>query len=347
MLKGEYEKQIATVALFPYRKDVWRDNAVPAQKMMTKLVNTIARYQRVVLGVLPGLVNEVKEQYEFDPSVEIFEVLYDDCWARDMLASVFIDSKGKRLNVLGFNAYGGELYASWANDAALNENLTSKIFNYEVKHYPVTMEWGNIAPDGNGTIFVVEDSVVNSNRNPFMSKGEIEKTLIEATGCKQIIWLPCGLSCDETGGHVDNILAFADKHTMLMSYTDDRNNPHYKNTHILYDVLSQAKDVDGNRYRIVKLPVPAFHQRTEVDSRSIIAADGSLERKSGDSVLYTYVNYAQVNGAIIIPAFGLEEDDIAVNIIKKVYPDRDVVKLDATEAYLGGGGFHCLTKHIN
>ncbi len=348
MLKGEYEKQIATVTLFPYRTDVWRDNAVPAQKMMTALVNEIAKRQRVIVGVLPEMKEYVLAHYAFVPGAEIFEVRYDDCWARDMLASVCVGENGKkRVNALGFNAYGGELYGSWDNDAALNETLTKKVFGYEVKHYPVTMEWGNITPDGNGTVFVVEDSVVNDNRNPSMTKEEIEKILLEATESRQLIWLPFGLEGDETGGHIDNVLAFADKNTMLLSYTDDESNPHFEVTHRLFDILSGVRNADGEKYRIVKLPVPAFHKRTEADSRDIVDKEGSFARKSGDCVLYTYVNYAQVNGAVIMPAFGIKEDDEAFEILRSVYPDREIIRLDATEAYLGGGGFHCLTKHFN
>lgn len=347
MLKGEYEKQIATVVLFPYREDVWRDNAVPAQKMMTSLVNEIAKRQRVIVGVLPGMKEYVLAHYAFGPAVELFEVAYDDCWARDMLASVCVDGEDKHVNALGFNAYGGELYGSWENDAALNETLIKSVFGYEVRHFPVTMEWGNITPDGNGTVFIVEDSVVNDNRNPSMTRDEIEKILLEATESRQIIWLPYGLTGDETGGHIDNVLAFADKHTMLMSFTDDESNPHYEVTHKLYDILSGVKDADGEPYRIIKLPVPAFHRRTETDSRDIVDKEGSFARKSGDMVLYTYVNYAQVNGAVILPSFGIKEDEEAYAVMRRVYPDREIVQLDATEAYLGGGGFHCLTKHIN
>lgn len=347
MLRGEYDRQLATVALFPFREDVWREKAVPAQRMMTGLVNTIAKYQRVVLGILPDTSGYVKKNYVFAPGVELYEVEYDDCWARDMLASVSVEASGKRINALGFNAYGGTLYASWAADAALNESFTGKVFGYDVRHFPVTTEWGNIAPDGNGTVFVVEKSVVNDNRNPRKSKDEIEKILLEATGSRQIVWLPTGLAGDETGGHVDNVLAFADRRTMLMSYTDDESNPHYEVTHALYKTLSEARDADGVPYKIVKLPVPAFHTRTESDSRDIVRAEGSYARESGDSVLYTYVNYVQVNGAVIFPTFGIEEDEEAYRIIKSVYPGRDVIGMDATEAYLGGGGFHCLTKHIN
>lgn len=347
MLKGEYEKQLATITLFPYREDVWRENAIPAQKMMTALVNSIARYQKVVLGVLPGMKDKIREQYAFESDVELFEVEYDDCWARDMLGSVCFDDNDKKICALGFNAYGGRMYASWDKDAALNETLTNRLFGYEISRYPVTMEWGNITPDGNGTIFVVEDSVVNDNRNPSMSKAQIEKILLKATGSKQIVWLPYGLEGDETGGHIDNVLAFADKHTMLLSYTDDKTNPHYKVTQNLYKLLSSVKDADGNYYNIVKLPVPSFHMRTESDSSNILDVAGSYSRKSGDVVLYTYVNYAQVNGAVILPSFGLKEDKEAYKIVKEVYPDRDIIMLDASEAYLGGGGFHCLTKHIN
>ena len=348
MLKGEYEKQLATVALFPYRKDVWRKDAVPAQKMIVELVNAIAKYQDVVLGILPGTKDEILRHYGFLPRVKLFEVMYDDCWARDMLASVCEDEHGdKRVNALGFNAYGGELYASWENDAALNENLIGAVFGYDVKHYPVTMEWGNLTPDGNGTVFVVEDSVVNANRNPGMTKEEIERVLLECTGARQLIWLPFGLPGDETGGHIDNVLAFADRHTMLLSYTDDRSNPHYEATHAIYDLLSKVKDADGEPYDIVKLPVPKYHKRTASDSDGILDADGSFEREAGDDVLYTYVNYTQVNGAVILPSFGIEEDKEAYDVIKKVYPDRDIIAMDASEALLGGGGFHCLTKHIN
>lgn len=344
-LPGEYEKQKASILLFPYRTDVWRSNCVPARQMIVDLANIISDFQPVILGVLPSLFDEVVANYSFKKNVKLVKMKYNDVWPRDSVSNVILGGSPCIYNY-EFNAYGGELYHPWNFDNELNTQV-AELFNYRIKDSKLTLECGNIVTDGNKTIFAVKDAIVNENRNPNMSLDEIEKELKKTTCSDQIIWLPSGLLYDETGGHVDNIVAFANKNTMLVSYTEDVNHPQYEVTKQLYDFLSDAKNCDGEKYSIVKVPLPPIYVRTEADCEDLITIDGSLPRLPGDQILETYINFALVNGAVIVPTFNIPMDKTVVDIISKAFPDRKIITKHGREATLGGGGFHCLTKHIN
>ena len=345
-LAGEYELQAATVLLYPYRDDIWRKKCKPIRDMIIKLANTIAEYQKVVLGVLPELIEQLKSEYKLNPDVEIVPMRYNDAWPRDSVSSVLIGGDRKIIAGFEFNAYGDGLYKPWNDDNTLNEQVAN-VFGYELKKSVLVLEGGDIAPDGNGTIFAVSDCIVNPNRNPDRTIEEVETELKKFTNSRQIVWIDNGLDYDETGGHVDNVLAFVDSHTIIMSWTDDKDNVHYARTHEIYEQLKAVKDADGNPYEIVKLPVPSLYYRKEDDCDGIVVEEGTYARLENDPVMETYVNFALVNGAVIVPKFGEPTDAEAIKILQEVYKDRDIIPFDSREASLGGGGLHCLTKHIN
>ena len=343
-LPGEFEEQRAVVMLFPSRNDVWRYECGPIRESMVALANTLSKYVPVIMGVLPELM-DVARGYEFLPGVRLVEMPYNDCWARDTVSSV-VKGDTEYISALKFNAYGGELYTPWDDDERL-DHVMSDIFGYPVKECPLTLEGGNIVPDGNGTLFAVKDAIVNDNRNPGFTEEEIERLLLEATASKQLIWIEEGLGGDETGGHVDNVLVMADPHTILLSYTDDPENPHYKVTHEIDAQLRAVRNVDGEPYDIIHVPVPPFYYRTADDSDTIVDETGAFLRKEGDVVLETYINVALSNGVVVVPQYGYELDKEALRVFGQAFPDRDIIPLYGREASLGGGGFHCLTKHIH
>ena len=344
-LPGEFEKQRAAVVLFPYRKDVWRADCKPIRDFMVGLANIMAEFQPVVFGVLPELMDFAKANYTFHKNVKLIPVKYNDCWSRDTVSSVVLGDQ-KYITSFRFNAYGGELYQPWDDDDALDYSF-SKEFGYPVKECPLCLEGGNFSPDGNGTLFCVKDAIIKDNRNPQFTPEQVEQLLKQATCSKQIVWIERGLLEDETGGHVDNVLAFVDSHTILHSWTDDKNNPQYQIVREIEKTLLNARDVDGNAYKLIRLPLPDMYYRTKEDSDGIIDEDGSFPRKEGEPVLETYINFALVNGAVIVPTYGVERDKEALEIIAKAFPDRKVIAYNGREASLGGGGLHCLTKHIN
>lgn len=344
---AEYEDQKAICLLFPYRNDVWRENARPAQKMIVRLANSIADFERVILGVLPELEGYVKDNFTLHQNIRLVPVKYNDCWARDTLSSVVLDDGKEYVNAFGFNSYGVPLYTPYNDDIKLNHAIFGGQFGYSVYDVDVILEWGNLMPDGAGTIFAVEETIVNDNRNSGKSKEEIEQIILEKTGSKKVVWIPKGLPYDETGGHIDNVLSFADSETILVSFTDDPKNVHYERTREIYSQLERCTNAEGKKYKLVKMPIPNIHERNAKDSSKLCYDDISVSRLPGDMVLYTYVNFVTVNGAIIVPSFGLPEDAVAKTVLKKAFPTRKIIQLDAREAFLGGGGFHCLTKHIN
>lgn len=344
---GEFEKQKYTMFLFPYREDVWRRHAKPIQQVIVDLANIVAKYEPVILGVLPRLKDYLLSHFKLDKNVIVVPMDYNDAWPRDSVSNVVFDENNKPfIYSYGFNAYGDHLYYPWDDDERLDEQLAD-FLGYPLKQSPITTEGGNMVSDGNGTLFVVEDALFNDNRNPNMSKEEIAMHLKESTGCSQIIWIPRGLDYDETGGHIDNILAFKDTHTMLLSWTDDPKNEHYERVREIEKVLLDVKNIKGEKYTIIHLPVPRVTFRNEEDCKDIISEDGSFPRQVGDPVLNTYVNIILANGVVIVPKYDLPEDEQAYLILKEVFKDRDVIQYDGKEASLGGGCFHCLSKHIN
>ena len=344
---GEFDKQKYTMFLLPYRKDIWRCSAKPIQEVIVNLANIVAKYEPVILGVLPSLKGYLLNNFKLDKNIIVLEMLYNDAWPRDSVSNIVFDENNKPfIYSYGFNAYGDHLYYPWDDDEKLDQQLAD-FFKYPLKKSPITTEGGNMITDGNGTLFVVEDALVNPNRNPGMSKEEVEKNLKESTGCKQIIFIPRGLDFDETGGHVDNLIAFVDSKTMLISWTDDKNNEHYDRVREIEPYLLNARNINGEKYNIIHLPVARITKRNEEDCKGIIALDGSFPREVGDEVLNTYVNILIANGVVIVPKFDLPEDEEAYCIIKEAFKGRDVIQIDGKEASLGSGGFHCLSKHIN
>lgn len=345
-LPGEFEKQKATVMLFPYRNDIWRKNCTPIRDMLVRLANIIAKYQTVMFGVLPELEQELVNNYELSENIKVIPLRYNDCWARDTVSSVIVGEK-KYLASFSFNAYGAGLYYPWDDDNNLDQDI-AKIFNYDIKKSALILEGGNIISDGKGTLFAVKEAILNKNRNPGLLETEASRIIMELTGVKKIIWIEKGLIADETGGHIDNLIAFADEKTLLLSYTDDTNNPQYEITHKIEEQLKGITNIDGNKYNIVHVPLPPLYYRTTDDSDTIEKDERSFSRDIGDAVLETYINFALANGVVVVPQFGYKDlDNEAIEAIKKAFPDRTVIPLDAREASLGGGGFHCLTKHIN
>ena len=344
-LYGEYEKQKATILLFPERQDVWRKSCEPIRKMIVDLANIICEYQPVILGVLPRLRTYLEKNYNLKDKVKVMECLYNDCWARDTISSV-VSGKDPYIASFEFNAYGGKLYSPWDDDNALDYKV-AELFGYKIMKNGITLEGGNMLPDGQGTLFLVKDSVINDDRNPGLTQQEIEDKIKSSTGTKKIIWIKRGLAGDETEGHIDNILAFADSKTLLMSWTDDINNPHYARVREIEKNIRCATNVFGEKYQIVHLPIPGYYFRSENDSDGIISADSSFPRLKGDVVLETYINFVLINGAVIVPQFRIKEDEDAIRVLKEVFKDRDIIPFYSREATLGGGGLHCLSKHIN
>ena len=331
---------------WPLRPDNWRDNARPAQRAFAAVANAISDYEDVTLVVpprgrsMPGSL--------LSGRIELLEAPTNDAWLRDIGPTFVRDAAGERRAVdWEFNAWGGlqgGLYQPWDDDDA----LAARIADYcGVGRYraPFVLEGGAIHVDGEGTCLTTEECLLNPNRNPALSKTDIEERLREYLGVTQILWLGRGMLDDETDGHVDNLCCFLRPGVVALAWTDDKSDPQHAISQAAWQRLREAHDARGRALEIVKLPIPREPIRmTQVEAAQIETVPGTLPRTAGTRLAASYVNFLLCNGAAIVPTFGDPHDDVARGVLAEQFPGRDIRQLPGREILLGGGNIHCITQ---
>jgi agmatine deiminase len=245
-----------------------------------------------------------------------------------------------------FNAWGGltrGLYFPWD----LDDQVAAKVLEIErarVFRAPKIIEGGAVHVDGEGTVLVTEACLLAEDRNPGVTREEMERVLRDYLGASHVIWLGEGVPFDETGGHVDNLACFVEPAVVLLSWCDDPSDPHYAVSRDAEARLLAARDAKGRRIRVEHIPMPTPMFYTEEEAAGIDKAANAMNRAAGERLAASYVNFYIANGAIIAPCFGIETDAAAEDILRRLFPDRKIVMVPAREILLGGGNIHCITQ---
>jgi agmatine deiminase len=353
-MPGEFEPHRGTIMIWPERPGSWPYGAKAARCAFTKIIETIAESEEVFVAVSKEGYGSAFESVGSLDNVKLSVSETDDAWARDV-APTFVKNKDGSVRAVNwrFNAWGGTyngLYASWAKDDAF------AVFFAESEGYdiydasPFVLEGGSIHSDGEGTVLVTSECLLSPGRNPDLKKEEIEEKLKKYLGAEKIIWLPDGIYNDETDGHVDNICAFLKPGEVVLAWTDDENDPQYALSMNDLKVLENETDAKGRKIIVHKLPIPKNHVFIgEEDLKGYEFEEGEDEREVGERLAASYVNFYFSNGAVVLPAFGgeNEESDLeAAEIMKRLCPDRKIVQIPARDILLGGGNIHCITQQI-
>lgn len=342
---GEFEQHHSTIAMFPFRNDIWRDDAVHMQQYMLELISIISKYEPVFLFCQKKLIDRIKN---IPNNVTIINSEYDDIWARD-IGPTFVYNDGV-MECLDwkFNAWGGKkegAYFPWNADDNF-ASVVSAYFGLVCNRINIVLEGGGIISDGNGTLFTTRSVLLNRNRNPFKKKAFIEEEILKATHDKRLIWIDQGLAYDETNGHIDNLLSFVNNNELCLAWTEDKHNPNYKRIQKAFDILSNITNIDGNKYKIHLIPLPPMQYMDEKESDGLWIHPEALLRNGGDVLPASYLNYYIVNGAVLIPSFGCDTDEDVKRIFENIFPERDIIQVYSREPLLGGGGIHCLLHEI-
>jgi agmatine deiminase len=283
------------------------------------------------------------------PEIRVVEISYDDAWARDCGPTCIVNkNKDVRCIDWEFNAWGGlngGLYFPWDLDNLVARKI-AEIEGLDLYKSTLILEGGSIHVDGNGTLLTTEECLLNPNRNPKLSKQDLEKELSDYLNIQKIIWLKRGVHLDETSGHVDNLCCFIREGMVALTWTEDKVDPQYEISAEAYDTLMGSTDAKGNRLEVVKIHQPNPQYITEEESSGIDEIEGSYPRKTGDRLAASYINFYLCNGGVIVPTFRDPNDSQALAILQDLYPDRKVIGIFARELLLGGGNIHCITQQI-
>lgn len=327
-MPAEWHPKQRTFMEWPVRADAWQELLAEAKKAYANVALAIAEFEPVTM--IAGSQWIAEARHLCGKQIELIGIEHDDSWMRDNGPTFVINNKNEIAGISWhFNAWG-EKYLPYINDAKVASTLLATLNIREFKANFI-LEGGSIHVDGEGTLLTTEECLLNQNRNPQLSRAEIEEALKNYLGVKKIIWLKKGLFGDETDGHVDNVATFVRPGVVIMQSCSDRDNQNYANYRENLAILQNVTDAKGRKLDIMTIPQPpiAYYNK--------------------ERLTLSYINYYPVNGGIILPVFGgtaRDADSNAAAILQEAYPDRKIVKVDGSTIIRGGGNIHCITQQM-
>jgi agmatine deiminase len=346
-MPGEWAPHSGCWMAWPRRRDNWRDGARPAQHAFAAVAAAIHESDPVTMAVSPQQLERARSL--LPAGARVVELPTDDAWMRDIGPTFVVDGAGERRGVdWRFNAWGGHnggLYHPWDQD----EQAAAAVLEIEgavAYRAPMVLEGGSIHVDGEGTVLATEECLLNHNRNPHMSRADIEEALCAYLGAEKVVWLGRGVENDETDGHVDNLACFIRPAAVLLTWTDDASDPQHAISVDARRRLEAATDARGRSFEIVLVPSPGPDFITADEAAGVEAADGTVPRRPGDRLAASYVNFYLGTSRVVFPLLDPRFDDEAAEILRACYPDRELIGVPAREILLGGGNIHCITQQV-
>ncbi len=346
-MPGEFEAHVGCWMAWPERTDNWRCGAHPAQEAFAAVAEAIHPSDPVTVAVSDAQFARCRAA--LSPSIRVVELSSDDAWMRDIGPTFVVDDSGTRRGVdWHFNAWGGlsgGLYFPWDRD----ERVARKVLEIEAAdryRAPIVLEGGSIHVDGEGTVMTTEECLLSPNRNPNLSRAQIEQVLFDYLGAEKVLWLGRGVYNDETDGHVDNLACFARPGLVLLTWTDDESDPQYAISRDALTRLQGMTDARGRAIEVRLLPSPGPMTIGEQEAAGVDAAAGTLPRSAGDRLAASYANFYIGTSRVVFPLLDERFDDQAAEILRDCFPDRDVIGIPAREILLGGGNVHCITQQV-
>lgn len=347
-MPAEFEAHERCYMVWPERTDTWRLGAKPAQAAFEAVATAISTSEPVT--VLASARQWEHARSVLPPTVRVVEMTTDDAWARDTGPTFVLGGTGADRRAVDwvFNAWGGldgGLFFPWAND----DLVAAKVADLEgAERYraPIVLEGGSIHVDGEGTCLTTEECLLNKNRNPSLSKAEIEEHLRSYLGVEKVIWLPRGVPFDETDGHVDNLACYLAPGRVMLTWTEEPEQPLSEISAEARRILESEKDAQGRPIEVVTVPAPSLQPMTPEEAAGIDRSLGAKPRAGGDPLAGSYVNFYIANSAVVFPLIDPHHDDEVAEVLASVLPDRQPIGVHAREILLGGGGIHCITQQV-
>jgi len=265
----------------------------------------------------------------------------NEAWCRDH-GPAFVLRRGKRAGKAttqaaivdwGFNAWGGK-YPPWDDDdrvptLAAKDLGIKRVFYPTFKGQPIVMEGGAVEFNGDGCVLTTEACLLHKNRNPHMTRGDIEQALCDWYGQEKVLWLHDGIAGDDTDGHIDDLARFLNPTTIAIALEADSRDANYK---VLKDNARRTtflRDAHGQPFNIVTLPMP----------KAVV--------HDGQRLPATYLNFLFINGALLVPTFRDKKNDrLALSVLQAMLPEHEVIGVDCVELVWGLGTIHCLTQQV-
>lgn len=331
-MPAEWEAQAAIWLSWPHRAATWPGLFRQVPAAYAAYVAAVSRFEPVRINCAADLQAKAKKLCEAAGADLTRVTFYDhptnDAWCRDH-GPIFL--KHARTGEVAltdwtYNAWGGK-YPPFDADNAIPARIARKL---KLRRFAnkMVLEGGSIDVNGAGVLLTSEQCLLNPNRNPRLSRAQIEQNLKDYLGVSDVLWLGEGIVGDDTDGHVDDMTRFVGPETVVTCVESNPRDPNHRPLAINLQRLQNYRSIrDGRKLRIVTLPMP---------SPVVIR---------GVRVPASYANFLIVNGAVLVPTFRQPTGDReACGILRDCFPGREIVPIDCSVLILGLGTLHCLSQ---
>ncbi|MBH04067.1 MAG: agmatine deiminase [Xanthomonadales bacterium] len=335
-LPAEWAPQAAMLMVWPRRDGDWGNGLDDARNTLQAAINALVARQPVILVAPDPDARYDIGQRQSDGRLAhdglcVAEVAANDIWARDTGPITVIADGQRRFLDFRFDGWGGQYPAAADDELCAQLHAGGWLGGDPLDRLDIVLEGGSVESNGAGTLLTTTRCLLNGRRNPGLDQATLETRLREALGAHTVHWLDHGeLLGDDTDGHIDTLVRFVDKTTLVYQGCDDENDAHYKTLAELARVLSGLTTADGGAYRRIALPLPA----------------PQYDPDDGHRLPAGYANFLIANGCILMPAFADPADDIAAARLAECFPDRRLIRIDSRALIRQHGGLHCAAMQI-
>ncbi|HLK64692.1 MAG TPA: agmatine deiminase family protein [Bryobacteraceae bacterium] len=324
-MPAEWEPHEATWIAWPHNREDWPGRFAPVPWVYGEIVRKLSAVERVRI-----LVADHSEEMQARrvlkkvgaamDAVDFFPCPTNRVWTRDY-GPIFVRDSHGGVAMTGWRFNAWAKYDDWQLDARVPAWI-SKRLKLPLWTAPMVLEGGSIDVNGAGLLLTTEECLLSpvQARNPGMTRRQIEQMFQRYLGISRVIWLHCGITGDDTHGHIDDIARFVAPDTVVLASESDRSDPNYEPLRENTGILVSAG------LKVVKVPMPT----------PLIFA--------GQRLPASYANFYIANGLVLVPTFNDPNDRIALNTLARVFPDRKVTGINCTDLILGLGALHCMTQ---
>jgi len=332
-LIAEWEKQRCVLMSFPHEETDWYDPENP--KSLDAALFPFIRIAQAIAYKEPVYIickdkARISSMFCSTFNMIFIELPTNDTWIRDY-GYISIEEDGeKKLLDFTFDGWGDKFDATLDN--SVNRLLHQKGYmgTTPLETIDFVLEGGSIESDGKGTILTTSQCLCNPNRNGGLTKEEVESKLKEYLGAKRILWLDHGyLAGDDTDSHIDTLARFVNKDTIVYVKCEDHSDEHYEALKLMEEQLQRFRTTEGTPYQLIPLPM----------------CEAKYD-EAGNRLPATYANFLITNDAVVYPTYKDKSDVKVAEILKAIYPDKEMIPINSLKLIEEGGSLHCSTMQV-
>lgn len=330
---AEWDHHEAVWLAWPSEREFWQENLEPAQAEFVAFCEAIADIDPVTGQARGEFLNILVPNREAEMAAKprfahlphkLFVIPFGDIWLRDT-APIFL-TKGNEIAAACFMFNGwGEKYIM-AGDELVSRTIASEA-QVPQFHLPWVLEGGSVEVDGEGTCLTSRQCLLNKNRNPNLSEGDLAENICQALGVDKVLWIEDGLINDHTDGHIDTIARYVGPGKVLCMRAKGTEDPNFEILETIYKDLLKLVDARGRNLVVGTIPSP-----------------GKVANREGEVMPASYLNFYIGNSTVVVPTYGSIWDDLAVKAIGEWFPNRRTIGRSAKAILSGGGAFHCISQ---